>query len=117
MAEILDPRQQDFSKEKLALLKMKNDLEKMLGEDGILILPPHSRVAPKHKAVLWTPFDFIYTGIFTALGMPATSVPTGLNIEGLPLGVQIVSSNLSDHATISAAEFLEQTFGGWAPAI
>lgn len=115
LGEILDPRKNpDFSKGLEALEKMHMDLEEKIG-DGILILPPHPRVAPKHRAVLWTPFDYIFTGIFNMLSVPATVVPTGLNEDGLPLGVQIVAGYLNDHLTLSAAEMIESTFGGWVP--
>lgn len=113
LAEMLDTRTPDLTEQMLALEKMKKDLDHLLGPEGVLILPPHPRVAPKHKAPLWSPFDFIYAGIFTATGHPATVAPMGLNDEGLPLGVQIVARQRQDHLTISCAEFLESTFGGW----
>lgn len=115
LAETLDTGKKDLSEELQALAKMQKDLEEKLGPDGILILPPHPRVAPKHRAPLWSPFDFIYTGIFTTLGLPATSVPMGLNEDGIPLGVQVVAGNMKDHLTLSCAELLESTFGGWQP--
>lgn len=117
LAEVFDTRKADFSEELAALEKMKKDLDEHLGEDGILILPPHPRIAPKHRAPLWSPFDFIYTGIFTTTGHPATVVPTGLNREGLPLGVQIVARHMKDHLSISCAVLLETIFGGWQPPI
>lgn len=95
------------------LAELKQQLLQKLGPNGVLILPPHSRVAPHHRAPYLTPFDFIYTGIFTVLETPATSVPMGLNEDKLPLGVQIVSSPLNDHLNFSCAEMLESTFGGW----
>ncbi len=99
--------------EQLEILKIKfNDL---MDDNSILILPPFPRVAPKHNTVLATPFDFIYSGIFNVLGVPATATPTGLNSEGLPLGVQIVAGLGNDHLTLSAAETLELAFGGWQP--
>lgn len=115
LAEILETSTKDLTKELAALDKMKQDLDELLGEDGILIFPMHSRVAPKHRAPLLTPLDFIYTGIFTTLGNPATSVPMGLNDNGLPLGVQVISRHGNDHLTLGCAEFLETTFGGWQP--
>ncbi|CAE80499.1 amidase [Bdellovibrio bacteriovorus] len=115
LAEIFDTRKKDFTEEMQALAKMKSDLDEKLGADGILILPPHPRVAPKHRAPLWSPFDFIYTAIFTTLGHPATSVPMGLNEDGIPLGVQVVGPYMKDHLTLACAEFLETTFGGWQP--
>ncbi|WP_415062958.1 amidase [Bdellovibrio sp.] len=113
LGEIFDNGKTDFSEEMRALQKMKADLDEKLGEEGILILPPHPRVAPKHRAPIWSPFDFIYAGFFTTTGHPATVAPMGLNSEGLPLGVQIVARHMKDHLTISCAEFLETTFGGW----
>lgn len=117
LLERLDVNAGDTEKNIAELDKMKKDLEALLGEDGILILPPHSRVAPKHRAPLWSPFDFISTGIFTTLGMPSTVIPTGLNDQGLPLGVQVVAKEMNDHLTLGCAEFLETTFGGWTPPI
>lgn len=114
-AESLQRTPKDIAEELIAMEKMKQDLMALLGNNGILILPPHSRVAPKHRQPLFSPMDFIYTGIFTTLGMPATSVPMGLNEEGIPLGVQVVANPLNDHLTLACAEFLEHTFGGWVP--
>ncbi|MBO9665865.1 MAG: amidase [Bdellovibrio sp.] len=114
-AELKFKKTTDFSEDMKKLEQMKMELAEILGDNGILILPPHSRVAPKHRAPMWSPFDFISTGIFTTLGMPATVIPTGLNDKGLPLGVQVVARKGNDHLTLSCAEFLEQTFGGWVP--
>lgn len=108
-------KKSDLSAEMAELEKMRRDLDEKLGPEGLLLLPPHPRVAPKHRAPLWSPFDFIYTAIFTTTGHPATVVPTGLNAEGLPLGVQIVGPYGKDHLTLACAEFLEMTFGGWQP--
>jgi fatty acid amide hydrolase 2 len=115
LSEMLGSENPDLREELQALQKMKQHLSALLGNNGILLMPPHPRVAPKHGAPLCSPFDFIYTGIFTTLGMPATSVPMGLNNEGLPLGIQVIANPLRDHLTLSCAEFLEETFGGWIP--
>ncbi|WII72324.1 amidase [Bdellovibrio sp. 22V] len=115
LAEMFDSGNGDYTQQMADLQKMARDLDAMLGEEGLLLLPPHPRVAPKHRAPLWSPFDFIYTAIFTTLGHPATVAPTGLNADGLPLGIQIVSREMNDHLTLSCAEFIETTFGGWQP--
>lgn len=115
LGEIFDTRKKDFTEDLAELLKMKLTLDEKLGEDGILLIPPHPRVAPKHRAPLWSPFDFIYAGFFTTTGHPATVAPMGLNAEGLPLSIQIVARHMKDHLTLSCAEFLETTFGGWQP--
>lgn len=94
---------------------MKRKFNDLLGDDGILIIPPHSRVAPDHRQVVMTPFDFVYAGIFNALQVPAVSIPTGLNKNGLPLGIQVVATPFNDHLTLGLAQVLEKAFGGWVP--
>lgn len=85
----------------------------LLGDNGILIMPVHPRVAFKHGSSVYRPTDFSYTGVFNALGFPATAVPVGLNQEGLPVSVQIVSVPRNEIITIQVAELLEAQSGGW----
>ncbi|MFN8943020.1 MAG: amidase [Pseudobdellovibrionaceae bacterium] len=92
---------------------LKQELLKKLDDRSVLILPVHPRPAPKHNHAKLTPFDFIYTGIFTTLGFPAVTVPLGLNSEGLPMGVQIVARPYCDHLCFRLATVLENLFGGW----
>jgi fatty acid amide hydrolase 2 len=99
------------------LMSLRARLHDQLGESGILLLPPHPRKAPKHNAALITPFDFCYTGVFNALKFPASVAPTGLATNGLPLGVQIVAGEDQDHLCLSAAEAVEEAFGGWQMAM
>ncbi|HUF50252.1 MAG TPA: amidase [Longimicrobiales bacterium] len=78
-------------------------LHELLGGEGVLILPVHPRVAPRHYAAVLRPFDFLYTAVFNALRVPATAVPMGFDAAGLPLAVQAVSTRGNDHVTIAAA--------------
>ncbi|XP_072287938.1 fatty-acid amide hydrolase 2 [Pyxicephalus adspersus] len=94
---------------------LKEELNTLLGNDGILIYPSHPKIAPKHHQPLAWPFNFAYTAIFNVLGLPVTQCPLGLSQAGLPLGVQIVSSQYNDHLTLAVAHHLEKSFGGWAP--
>ncbi|KAK2899891.1 fatty-acid amide hydrolase 2-B isoform X2 [Channa argus] len=93
--------------------KLQKDMEELLGTDGVLLYPSHTRVAPKHHHPLFRPFDFAYTGILNILGLPVTQCPLGLGEEGLPLGVQVVAGKLQDHLTLAMALYLEKKFGGW----
>ncbi|XP_043953665.1 fatty-acid amide hydrolase 2-B [Gambusia affinis] len=92
---------------------LQKKMEELLGTDGVLLYPPHPRVAPKHHHPLFRPFDFTYTGILNILGLPVTQCPLGLGEEGLPLGVQVVAGKLQDHLPLAVALYLEKTFGGW----
>ncbi|KPP58548.1 hypothetical protein Z043_123614 [Scleropages formosus] len=88
-------------------------VEQLLGSDGVLLYPPHPRVAPEHHVPVFTPFDFSYTGVFNILGLPVTQCPLGLGEQRLPLGVQVVAGKLQDRLCLAVARHLERAFGGW----
>ncbi|XP_063793060.1 fatty-acid amide hydrolase 2 [Pseudophryne corroboree] len=94
---------------------LKDELNSLLGNDGILLYPSHPKIAPKHHEPIAMPFNFAYTAIFNVLGLPVTQCPLGLSKAGLPLGIQIVSSQYNDHLTLALAQHLEKAFGGWKP--
>lgn len=58
-------------------------------------------------------FCSFHSGIFSALGLPVTQCPLGLDTKGLPLGIQVVATPFNDHLTLAVAQYLEKTFGGW----
>jgi fatty acid amide hydrolase 2 len=101
----------------LACAALKRELHDVLGNDSVLIAPTHPRAAPKHNRPLLRPMDFVYTGIFNVLEVPATACPMGLGAERLPLGVQVVGPCGGDHLTIAAAMMLEKHTGGWSPPL
>jgi fatty acid amide hydrolase 2 len=72
-------------------------------------------VAPYHNQPFVTNlFDYIYYGIWNALGFPSTQIPMGLSErEGLPTGIQIISNFNNDHLTIKLAEYFEANLIGW----
>ncbi len=95
------------------LQELKKVFAAKLSGPRILICPPHPRTAPKHQAPLLAPFDFVYAGIFNVLDGPAGVVPMGLDKNGMPLSVQLVSGRLQDEMIMNASEILEMGFGGW----
>ena len=96
-----------------ALEKLEYELQDLLGNDGVLLYPSHPKIAPYHNQPILYPFNYAYTGIFNALGLPVTQVPLGLSKEGLPLGVQVVSTMNNDHLTIAVAKELSKGVAGW----
>ena len=93
---------------------MAQEVEAVL-EGGVMLHPPHPRVAPKHGRTVGRPWIISTTAVFNLLGLPVTQVPLGLNPAGVPLGVQVVGGMDDDHVTIAAALELERRFGGWVP--
>ncbi|XP_054400624.1 fatty-acid amide hydrolase 2 isoform X2 [Pongo abelii] len=102
-----------YQKFKAVEESLRKELVEMLGDDGVFLYPSHPTVAPKHHVPLTRPFNFAYTGVFSALGLPVTQCPLGLNAKGLPLGIQVVAGPFNDHLTLAVAQYLEKTFGGW----
>ncbi|XP_054070609.1 fatty-acid amide hydrolase 2 isoform X2 [Rissa tridactyla] len=92
---------------------LQEEMEALLGPDGVLLYPSHPTVAPRHHSPICTPFNFAYTAIFNVLGLPVTQCPLGLSSEGLPLGIQLVAASYNDHLTLAVARYLEKAFGGW----
>src|SRR5690606_23113639 len=53
----------------------------------------------------------VFTPIFNHTGMPAISVPCGLDGAGLPIGLQVVGPRYSDAVLIALAEEVERDAG------
>ena len=97
-----------------AAKSLREELDGVIG-DGVLLHPPHPRVAPKHGRTVGRPWVLGPTAIFNLLGLPATQIPLGLGPHGLPLGVQAAAREDNDHVSIAVALALEEEFGGWVP--
>lgn len=94
--------------------QLRQDLEALLGADGVLLLPTHPEPAPRHGAPTLRAFNFAYTGVFNVLGLPATTCPVGLGGRSrLPVGVQLVAARDNDRLTLALAAEIERAFGGW----
>jgi len=91
-------------------------LDDALGNDGVLLHPPYSRPAPRHRDSWRTATDAQYTAIFNVMGSPVTIAPVGFDPRRLPLAVQVVGARGQDALTIEVARHLEQSMGGWTRA-
>lgn len=94
---------------------LRNEIRELLGDDGVLLCPAHPTRVPFHGETLLKPFNFLYTAIFNVIGTPVTTVPLGLDQDGLPIGIQIIASPMNDRITLAVAKELERPFGGWTP--
>lgn len=91
------------------------ELETLLGEDGVLIFPSTSSAAGFHYSPFFQIYKFSYFSIFNVMRVPVTQVPIGLDSRGLPLGVQVIAPAFRDRDCLAVAEELERAFGGWVP--
>jgi fatty acid amide hydrolase 2 len=98
------------------LRRLSRRFRELLGPGGLLVCPTHPRTAPRHNVALLHPFDFLYTAVFNALRVPATTAPCGFAADGLPLSVQFAATRGADNITIAAAAVVESDVGPWTPA-
>ena len=112
MPDVLPARQRHLLAQAKSLHGQFRDV---LGDDGVLLTVPYPTVAPKHYAPMFPPFRFVNCAIFNAMSLPATSIPTGLNKQGLPTGIQAVANEGFDHFGMAVAMALEEDLGGWVP--
>lgn len=85
-------------------LRLRVD-ELLQGFDALL-LPTASHVAPD----LSTTGDTSFQAIWTMLGLPAITLPSGLNAERLPFGTQLVGRAWDESTLLSAASWCESVF-------
>ena len=90
-----------------AFLGFMNDVD-------VIVCPAAGDAAP--RAGESSDADFIYTLPFSLTGYPCVVVRAGTSADGLPLGVQIVARQWSDHVALAAARVIEQASGGWKRA-
>ena len=57
--------------------------------------------------------QLVWAGLATMPGLPATAIPAGTSIEGLPVGVQLIGPMFEDRTPLRLAELLEQVIGGF----
>lgn len=103
-----------------AMLQLRDDLiaefDRLLGDNGIFILPSYPEAAPKHGTTFLKVSNINYFTMLNILGLPTTHCPIGLDEKtGCPLGIQIAANPFNDHLTIEVAQDVEKLFGGWAP--
>ena len=66
--------------------------QEILGQNSVLLTPTMPKVAPFHREPQYFWKDMNFSAIASATELPCTSVPLGLNKEGLPLGLQVLYS-------------------------
>ncbi|CAF0767404.1 unnamed protein product [Adineta steineri] len=94
--------------------KFFDEIQVLLGNDGILFFPTFPQSAPLHGwPLIMNTFDYIYCGIINALGLPSTQCPLGLDSQCLPLGIQCIAGRGRDQLTLCVAQEIEKARGGW----
>ena len=63
-----------------------------------------------------TPYGdtFLWSSLAAVADLPATSMPTGRIVHGLPLGIQVIGPAFEDRTPIRFAQLAEKQLGGYA---
>ena len=95
---------------------LMSSFQEILGNgDSVFLYPTHPTTAIYHNESFFRLYDFAYTALFSVLELPATSIPMGLNSQGLPVGIQVAANHHNDRLCLAVARELEHAFGGWVP--
>lgn len=87
----------------------------------LLVFPVYHTSAPKHgelyKEIFSIKRTFLqylpYIAYANVWGLPSLTIPIGQDVNGLPIGVQIMSTNGNEHAIFRLGKKLEKEFGGY----
>jgi Asp-tRNA(Asn)/Glu-tRNA(Gln) amidotransferase A subunit family amidase len=83
------------------------ELAPLLARYDALLAPPAPGPAPDPA----TTGDPVFNAPWTGIGVPALSLPTGLDPDGLPLGVQLVGAPFAEPRLLGAARWVEALVG------
>ena len=86
--------------------RFRLDMEKVIQPLNALLTPATPTPAPRD---LTTTGDPSFQGPWTASGLPAISIPSGLSQDGLPLGIQLVGAPFEEGHLLVVARWCEQT--------
>jgi amidase len=83
----------------------------------VIICPTSARTALLPGQALTSEYKFVYyTSAYNVTGWPAGVVRVGTSDQGMPISIQVVGKPWQEHVVIAVMEFLEKSFGGWAPS-
>ena len=54
-----------------------------------------------------------WPAVATVADLPATAVPTGRMVDGMPMGVQLIGPAFEDRTPLRLAQLLEEALGGF----
>ncbi len=92
--------------------ELRSKVNSYLGKNKVLVYPIFPTDAPLLNSGIKRPLDFCMSGVFNALGFPATAIPMGLSPSGTPFGIQIISALGHDFLNFKVAKIFENVFGG-----
>lgn len=94
--------------------EIKNEMESILGDQGVLIMPTLPTVAYKHHVSLMKTPDIRFTALFNVLQCPVSHATVRLDKKHrMPFGLSVAAKPYNDVITLAVAEEIDNAFGGW----
>lgn len=88
-------------------LRFQSDVDAMLSDGSIAVMPSTSTTAPN----LDTTGDPKFNSPWSYAGVPAITIPCGIAADGLPCGLQLVGARDSEAKLLQAAAWCEERIG------
>lgn len=85
--------------------QFRRDMDEGMTSLDALIMPAAAGAAPRD---LTTTGDPAFYSPWTTAGLPAITIPTGLNSKSMPIGVQLVGKGHDDAGLLKAARWVEE---------
>ena len=96
---------------------IRQSFDRAFEKYDVILGPVAPTTAPKLGASLSDPLQMylgdIYTISVNLAGLPGVSVPCGIDLNGLPIGVQLIGDCFQEKKIIRAAYAYEQARGNW----
>ncbi len=105
---------EDWAEDRAVAARTRDSLREVVAAHGAVLMPtapqaafPHSDKAPSNQA------DF--TCLANLSGLPAISIPAGLNADGLPVAVQLIGAAGNEAGLLDLARTLDSEIRGYRP--
>jgi len=95
----------DYAKARQTRLQQYADMEPLLHQMDALLTPGATGAAPRGLA---STGSAVMQGPWSILGVPAISLPTGLNKDGLPLAIQLSGPPRAEDRLLAVARWCEK---------
>jgi len=99
-----------FTKAQKVRRLIKEEIDKVLEQVDFIILPTSTGLPWQIGSLSGDPVAVYLSDVYTVLanltGLPAISIPTGTNPEGIPLGIQIITKKYDENKLLAFAKCL-----------
>ena len=110
------PKGHDSLEAYLTALHRRDDVmrawEEFFADWDVLIMPAGTRTAELHGEELTEPQEYPYA-LSALSGCPMVVIPAGVDNQGLPFGLQILTRRWDDERLLSIAESVSELTGGF----